>query len=142
MRLVQIKAREIISIGARVVYSISFLFYFFFVSLKRLLYTNRVDIAPGLTDRSCAPSFYFYFFFVQNFVPLENALSIRVALLALFVVWGIKNSESCPVLFGGSEILTLLLCCLGVRNSESSPVLFGGSEILTPLLCCLGGQKF
>ena len=57
-----------------------------------------------------------------------------------FVVWGIRNSESFPVLFGGSEILNLL-CCLGIRNSESSPVLFGGSEILN-LLCCFGGQKF
>ena len=42
------------------------------------------------------------------------------------VVWGIRNSESSPVLFGGSEILNLL-CCLGVRNSGSSPVLIGGS---------------
>ena len=58
-----------------------------------------------------------------------------------FVVWGVRNSESFPVLFGGSEILNLL-CCLGIRNSESSPVLFGGSEILNPLLCCSGDQKF
>ena len=62
-----------------------------------------------------------------------------------------SNSESSPVLFGGSEILNPLLCCLGdqkfwilscivwgIRNSESAPVLFGGSEILNPLLCCLG----
>ena len=61
----------------------------------------------------------------------------------------VRNSESSPVLFGGSEILNLL-CCLGVRNSESSPVLFGGqkfwilscvvwgSEILNPLLCSWG----
>ena len=42
------------------------------------------------------------------------------------------------MLFGGSEILNPLLCCLRVRNSESSPVLIGGSEILNPLLCCLG----
>ena len=50
----------------------------------------------------------------------------------------IRNSESSPVLFGGSEILNPLLCCLedqkfrllyffvsGIRNSESSPVFFG-----------------
>ena len=71
------------------------------------------------------------------------------------LVWGIRNSESSPVLFRASEILNPLLCCLedqkfwilscvvwGIRNSDSSPVLFGGSEILTPLLCCLGDQKF
>ena len=50
---------------------------------------------------------------------------------------GVRNSESSPVLFGGSEILDLL-CCFGVRNSESSPVLFGGSEIVNPLLCSRG----
>ena len=58
--------------------------------------------------------------------------------LLAFVVWGIRNSESSPVLFGASEILNPLLCCLGdqkfrllssvvwgVRNSDSSPLLFG-----------------
>ena len=63
--------------------------------------------------------------------------------------------SSCIVfLFRGSEILYPLLCCWGIRNSESSPVLFEGqkswilscvvwgSEILNPLLCCLVDQKF
>ena len=31
---------------------------------------------------------------------------------------------------------------LGVRNSESSPVLFSGSEILNPLLCYFRDQIF
>ena len=56
--------------------------------------------------------------------------------------------------FRGSEILYPLLCCWGIRNSESSPVLFEGQkswilscvvwgwEILNPLLCCLVDQKF
>ena len=69
--------------------------------------------------------------------------------------WGIRNSESSPMLFEGSEILNPLLCCSGgqkfwllsfvvwgIRHSESSPSLFGGSEILNPLLCCLGDPKF
>ena len=32
-----------------------------------------------------------------------------------------------PSVVWGSEILNPLLCCWGIRNSESSPVLFGGS---------------
>ena len=86
------------------------------------------------------------------------------------VVWVIRNSDSTTIflgvpkywkpscivfLFGGSDILYALLCCLGnqkfrilsrvvwgIRNSECSPVLFRGSEIPNPLLCCLGDQKF
>ena len=66
------------------------------------------------------------------------------------VVWGIRNSESFPVLFegseilnpllrylGGSEILNPLLCCLGDKKFWISCVVWG-SEILNPLLCCLG----
>ena len=81
---------------------------------------------------------------------------------------GIRNSESSPVFFGGSEILKPFLvffggseilnpfwCSLGdqkfwtfssflweIRNSEPFLMFFGGSEILNPLLCCLGDQKF
>ena len=81
----QIKAREIISIGACVLYSMLFLFLFF-VSLKWLLDTSRVDIA-GLIDRSLRTIVLFLkiCFYVQNLVPLEHALRIRVSLLALCV---------------------------------------------------------
>ena len=48
-------------------------FFFFFVSLKWLLYMNRVDHCFIL--KIC--------FFVQNLVPLEHALRIIVALSAL-----------------------------------------------------------
>ena len=61
-----------------------FILFFVFISLKRLLHTNRVDIA-GLIDRSLRTIILFlkFVFFVQNLVPLEHALRIRVALLAL-----------------------------------------------------------
>ena len=47
----------------------------------------------------------------------------------LFHVWEIRNSEACPVYFGGSEFLNPLLCSCR------------GSEIFSPLLCSLRDQK-
>ena len=58
-------------------------------------------------------------------------------------LWGIRNTEYFPVLFGdqkfwilrcalwGSEIRNPSLYSLGIRNSEFFPVLLGGSVILS-----------
>ena len=102
-------------------------------------------------------------FWLHNYT-LRGSEMLKTFLYCIFL-YGIRNSVSSPVLFGGSEILNLL-CCLAIRSSESSPVLFGGSEILNllsclairssesspvlsgeseilnPLLCYLGDQKF
>ena len=43
------------------------------------------------------------------------------------------------MLFGGSEILSPSSCSLGIRNSESFPVLSGGSEILNRLSFSMEG---
>ena len=43
------------------------------------------------------------------------------------------------MLCGGSEILSPSSCSLGIRNSESFPVLFGGSEILNRLSFSMEG---
>ena len=49
-----------------------------------------------------------------------------------FIVWGVRNSQSFLYCFGGSEFWLLSCVVWGIRNSESSPVWFGGSEILNP----------
>ena len=88
----------------------------------------------------------------HNYIPRGSEI-LKNFLYCIFVQ-GIRNSESSPVLFGGSEILNPLLCCLGdqkfwilscivwgIRNSESSPVLFGGiRNSKSPVL--FRGQKF
>ena len=43
------------------------------------------------------------------------------------------------MLFGESEILSPSSCSLGIRNSESFPVLSGGSEILNRLSFSMEG---
>ena len=69
------------------------------------------------------------------------------------VFWVIRNSDSTTIflevpkywkhscivfLFGGSEILYPLRCCLGNQKFWILSCVVWGSEILNPLLCCLG----
>ena len=85
------------------------------------------------------------------------------------IVWVIRNSESTTIflgvpkywkpsrivflfrgseilypslLFGESEILNPLLCCLGDQKFWIPSCIGWESEILNPLLCCSGNQKF
>ena len=71
---------------------------------------------------------------------LRGSEMLKTFLYCIFV-YGIRNSVSSPLLFGESEILTPLLCCLGDQKFWISCVVWQ-SEVLNPLLYCLGNQKF
>ena len=78
-------------------------------------------------------------FWLHNYT-LRGSEMLKTFLYCIFL-YGIRNSVSSPLLFGESEILTPLLCCLGDQKFWISCVVWQ-SEVLNPLLCCLGDQKF
>ena len=78
-------------------------------------------------------------FWLHNYT-LRGSEMLKTFLHCIFL-YGIRNSVSSPLLFGESEILTPLLCCLGDQKFWISCVVWQ-SEVLNPLLCCLGDQKF
>ena len=78
-------------------------------------------------------------FWLHNYT-LRGSEMLKTFLYCIFL-YGIRNSVSSPLLFGESEILTPLLCCLGDQKFSISCVVWQ-SEVLNPLLCCLGDQKF
>ena len=78
-------------------------------------------------------------FWLHNYT-LRGSEMLKTFLYCIFL-YGIRNSVSSPLLFGESEILTPLLCCLGDQKFWISCVVWQ-SEVLNPLLCCLGNQKF
>ena len=65
----------------------------------------------------------------EIFIPLGTMFLGVQKFGILFHVWEIRNSEACPVFFGGSKFLNPLLCFCR------------GSEIFSTLLCSLRDQK-